>query len=63
MDETANQIEAQIDRTRERLGSNFRELEDKVDAVTDWREHFQSGRACFSARRCRRRGHAGPQTR
>jgi hypothetical protein len=41
MDETANQIEAQIDRTRERLGSNLRELEDKVDAATDWREHFR----------------------
>jgi hypothetical protein len=41
MDETANQIEAQIDRTRERLGSNLRELEDKVEAATDWREHFR----------------------
>jgi hypothetical protein len=41
MDETANQIEAQIDRTRERLGSNLREPEDKVDAATDWREHFR----------------------
>ena len=41
MDETANEIEAQIDRTRERLGSNLRELEDKVDAATDWREHFR----------------------
>ena len=41
MDEIANQIETQIDRTRERLGSNLRELEDKVDAATDWREHFR----------------------
>ena len=41
MDQTANEIEAQIDRTRERLGSNLRELEDKVDAATDWREHFR----------------------
>ena len=41
MNETANQIEAQIDRTRERLGSNLRELEDKVEAATDWREHFR----------------------
>ena len=41
MDETANEIEARIDRTRERLGSNLRELEDKVDAATDWREHFR----------------------
>ena len=41
MDETANQVEEQIDRTRQRLGSNLRELEDKVDAATDWREHFR----------------------
>ena len=41
MDETANEIEAQIDRTRERLGSTLRKLEDEVDAVTDWREHFR----------------------
>ena len=41
MDETTDQIEAHIDRTRERLGSNFRELEDKVEAATDWREHFR----------------------
>ena len=41
MDETANEIEAHIDRTRERLGSNLRELEDKVEAATDWREHFR----------------------
>jgi hypothetical protein len=41
MDETANEIEAHIDRTRKRLGSNLRELEDKVDAATDWREQFR----------------------
>jgi hypothetical protein len=41
MDETANQIEARIDRTRERLGSHLRELEDKVGAATDWRGHFR----------------------
>ena len=41
MDETAHQIEAHIDRTRERLGSNLKELEDKVEAATDWREHFR----------------------
>ena len=42
MDETANEIEAHIDRTRERLGSNLRELEDKVEAVADWREQFRA---------------------
>jgi hypothetical protein len=41
MDETTDQIEAHIDRTRERLGSNLRELEDKVEAATDWRQHFR----------------------
>ena len=41
MDQTVNEIEAHIDRTRERLGSNLRELEDRVDAATDWREHFR----------------------
>jgi hypothetical protein len=40
MAETVNEIENHIDRTRERLGSTLRELEDKVEAVTDWREHF-----------------------
>ena len=42
MDEAARKIEAQIERTRERLGSNLRELEHKVDAATDWREHFRA---------------------
>ena len=41
MDETASEIEAHIDRTRARLGSNLRELEDRVDAATDWHEHFR----------------------
>ena len=42
MDEAARKIEAQIDRTRERLGSNLRELEDRIDAATDWREQFRA---------------------
>jgi hypothetical protein len=41
MDE-AHKIEVQIDRTRERLGSNLRELEDRIDAATDWREQFRA---------------------
>ena len=40
MDEAARKIEVHIDRTRERLGSNLRELEDRIDAATDWREQF-----------------------
>ena len=42
MDEAADKIEAQIDRTRDRLGSNLRELEDRIDAATDWREQFRA---------------------
>lgn len=41
MDETAHEIAARIDSARERLGSHFKELEDRVDAATDWREHFR----------------------
>jgi Protein of unknown function (DUF3618) len=42
MDETPREIEPHIDRTRERLGSHLKELGDKVDAATDWREHFRT---------------------
>jgi hypothetical protein len=42
MDEATRKIEAHIDRTRERLGSNLRELEDRIDAATDWREQFRA---------------------
>ena len=42
MGQTVQQIEAHIDSTRERLGSNLQELERKVDAATDWREHFSA---------------------
>lgn len=53
MAQTVDQIAAQIDRTRERLGSNLKELEQKVDAATDWREHYRArpyvmlGAACL----------------
>ena len=42
MDKAADEIEAHIDRTRDRLGSNLRELEEKVDAATDWRAHYHA---------------------
>ena len=42
MDEAARKIEAHIDRTRDRLGSNLRELENRLDAATDWREQFRA---------------------
>jgi Protein of unknown function (DUF3618) len=42
MGPTVNQIEANIDRAREKLGSNLHELERRVDAITDWREHYRA---------------------
>jgi hypothetical protein len=42
MGQTANQIEAHIESTREDLGSNLNELERKVKSVTDWKQHFQN---------------------
>lgn len=42
MDEAARKIEAHIDLTRDRLDSNLRELEHKIDAATDWREQFRA---------------------
>jgi len=41
MGETTDQIESQIATTREDLGLNLQELEEKVKSVTDWRQHFQ----------------------
>jgi hypothetical protein len=38
MDQKPEQIERHIDRKRRDLRSNFEELEDKVKAVTDWRQ-------------------------
>ena len=42
MGETTSQIEAQIAHSRETLGSNLHELEQKVKAVTDWKQHFRT---------------------
>jgi hypothetical protein len=42
MDETPREIEEHIERTRQRLGSHLVELEQKVEAATDWREHFRT---------------------
>jgi hypothetical protein len=39
--ETIDQIEKHIDWTREQLGEDFRELEHKVSAATDWRAHYE----------------------
>lgn len=40
MGQAASQIENHIENKREDLGSNLRELEDKVKSVTDWRHQF-----------------------
>jgi hypothetical protein len=42
MDQTADQIEAHIDQTRQQLGANIEELQRRVDNVTDWREQFRA---------------------
>lgn len=42
MGQTANQIETHIEQTRDTLGSNIQELEQKVKSVTDWKQHFQN---------------------
>ena len=42
MDQAAHEIESHIERTRERLGSNLRELEHRVEAATDWRTQFRA---------------------
>lgn len=47
MAETIDQIEAHIDRTREQLGSDFRELEEKVSAAADWRTHYEQKPGIF----------------
>ena len=40
MGQAASQIENHIENKREDLGSNLRELEDKVKSVTDWHHQF-----------------------
>ena len=42
MVQTTNQIENQIEKTRDDLHANLHELEDKVNQITDWRYHFQN---------------------
>ena len=42
MGQTTRQIEAHIEDTREDLGANLNELEQKVKSVTDWKQQFRS---------------------
>jgi hypothetical protein len=41
MGQTTDQIETEIHKAREALRSNFEELENRVKAVTDWKQHFR----------------------
>jgi hypothetical protein len=47
MGPTVEQIEGQIDRTRDRLASNLDEFERRFDAATDWREYFRAKPLAF----------------
>lgn len=42
MGQAASQIENHIENERVNLGSNLRELEDKVKSVTDWHHQFRN---------------------
>lgn len=42
MGQTADQIETHIERTRDNLGSNITELEQKVKSATDWKHYFRN---------------------
>jgi hypothetical protein len=42
MGETTDEIENYIEKKREDLESNLRELEHKVKSATDWRQQFQN---------------------
>ena len=42
MNQTTHEIKSHIEETRNDLGDNLDELEQKVKSVTDWRRHFQS---------------------
>ena len=41
MGERADQIEQQINETRNELSENFNELEEKVKSAFDWRTQFE----------------------
>ena len=42
MGQTTHQIAAHIENTRDDLGSNLQELEQRVKSVTDWKEQFRA---------------------
>jgi hypothetical protein len=71
MGQTTHQIAAHIENTRDDLGSNLQELEQRVKSVTDWKEQFRarpmtmlglafgSGVVLATAMGRRRAGHRG----
>ena len=42
MNDTTNKIEVYMEKKREHLGSNLRELQDKVKSAGDWHTHFKN---------------------
>jgi hypothetical protein len=42
MGQTTHQIAAHIENTRDDLGSNLQELEQRVKSVTDWKQQFRA---------------------
>lgn len=42
MGQTTHEIEAHIEDTRQHLGSNLHELEQKVKDATDWKHHYKT---------------------
>ena len=42
MGQTTDQIESHIEQTRDNLGANLHELEEKVKEIGDWRHHFRN---------------------
>ena len=42
MDQSTNQIAADIEAARDDLGANLKELESKVKSYADWKQHFRT---------------------
>lgn len=47
MGENPNQIESEIRETREQLGRNLDELEDRARELADWRTHYRNHSGAF----------------
>ena len=49
MGQTTHEIASDIEQKRDELKSNFEELETRVKATTDWRNHFRKRPAAMVA--------------